>query len=445
MPLSLIKVNAADLQIGMYVSELDRPWVDTPFPLQGFHIRDGSDARKVQDFCRFVFIDVEKGVPPEDGLAKKSQHITKRKPINKHKIQPNKPQRNIRLKSIKYTDNQPLESELAKGEALYNEIQDAFDTSLSNLQTNDKVNISEAKGVVKQITESVIRNRDALVWLSKMKASHDASYSHAIRTSVLAASFGVHLGMKQDDIELLSLAVLLSDIGITKLSNDTLLIARKIELSDIPEYKTHIQLSIQILNKTGNIPPEIIPIIEAHHERLDGSGYPYGLAGKEIPVLSQIAGLVDEFDRMTSVRSHSSQVSPADGASQIYKMRSGAFNEQLVEEFIKAVGVYPAGTFVELSNSEVGIVIAQNSQRKLLPKVMILKDKDGKLVRKKVIVDLYKNAQAHPNACASIKKSLIDPGFEIEPESLTEIFNPDTNTSKKNWSLKSLFSIKADH
>ncbi len=446
MPLALVKVRAQDLEIGMYVSELDRPWVDTPFPLQGFHIRDGSDAQKVQNFCKFVFIDVEKGNPPSEEL-KKRQPVAKKKKetvtVGGKKANPNK--RTVRLKSVKYTNHQPLESELSKGETIYKEIETAFESSLSNLKKGEVFDATESKKAVKQITESVIRNPDALVWLSKMKASHDASYSHAIRASVLAASFGVHLGMKQEDIELLTLAVLLCDIGIARLDDDVLLLAKKIELEDIPEYRTHIMLTIEILEEAGDsIPPEIIPIIEAHHERLDGSGYPFALAGNQIPILAQIAGLVDEFDRITSVRAQESQLTPSDGASRIYKMRNGAFNGQLVEEFIKAIGIYPAGTLVELNSDEVGIVIAQNPERKLLPKVMILRDKDGKVVHKKTIVDLYQRSQTQSAGATSVRKSLIDAGIELDTDILTQGFVPpkQQQNQERSWSLKNLFSAK---
>lgn len=440
MSLSLLKVNALDLEVGMYVSELDRPWVDTPFPLQGFHIKSLSDAQKVQNYCKFVFIDVEKGSAPEQAKVKHAAPPKKKQNAQQAQVS-TRPKRAVKLKSVKYTNHQPLENELSKGEKVYEEIEHAFEDSIARLQKNEKFDAEPSKKVVKQITESVIRNPDALVWLSKMKAKHDATYSHAIRASVLAASFAVHLGMKQDDIELLTLAVLLCDIGILRLPEDALLLAKRLELEDIPEYTSHIALSIQILEESDNTPPEIIPIIEAHHERLDGSGYPFGLSGNQIPILAQIAGLVDEFDRITSIRSQDSQMTPADGASKIYKMRNGAFHEQLVEEFIKAIGIYPAGTLVELNSDEIGIVIAQNPERKLLPKVMILRDKDGKVVHKKTIVDLYQRSQKQA-AGASIRKSLLEAGVELDVEDIAQGFTVQPQEKEKAWSLKNLFSTK---
>lgn len=442
MSVSLVKLSSFDLEVGMYVSELDRPWVDTPFPLQGFHIKSPKDAEKVQNYCKFVFIDVEKGSAPDEQTPAPQPIPRKAKP--EQAPQSKHPKRPVKLKSVKYTNHQPLERELSRGEKIYTEIENAFEQSLQNLKENQKFDASSSKQAVKQITESVIRNPDALVWLSKMKASHDATYSHAIRASVLAASFAVHLGMKQDDIELLTLAVLLCDIGITRLPEDALLLAKKIELEDIPEYASHIALSVEILEESENTPAEIIPIVEAHHERLDGSGYPFGLSGNQIPILAQIAGLVDEFDRITSIRSQESQMTPSDGASRIYKMRNGAFHEQLVEEFIKAVGIYPAGTLVELNSDEIGIVIAQNPERKLLPKVMILRDKDGKVVHKKTIVDLYQRSQTQTGASkSSIRKSLIDSGIELDINDLAHGFAaPQKQSSEKSWSLKSLFSTK---
>lgn len=432
MSVSLTKIACSDLVVGMYVSQLDRPWVDTPFPLQGFHIKSQSDAEKVQNFCKHVFIDTERSRIPED---KKPQHQITKKSSGAQKT---RKIGEVKLRSVKYTNPLPLESELVKGREVYSEIEDLFTESLNELQQGKRFDIKRSQHVVKQITESVIRNPDALVWLSKMKASHGESYNHAIRASVLAASFGVHLGMKQEAIELLTLAVLLCDIGIAKLPKDVLLLAKKIEFDDIPEYKMHITLTLDILDQTPNLPPEIIPIVEAHHERLDGSGYPFCLSGNQIPILAQIAGLVDEFDRLTSSRSMTSQLTPADGASTIYKMRDGAFNEQLVEEFIKAVGIYPAGTLVELNSKEVCMVISQNPERKLLPKVLILKDKDGKIIDKKPIVDLYQRSLSKSGQNIRINKSLIDNTIPLDYDALTQGFSAEQQ--KKGWSIKKLFS-----
>ena len=115
-------------------------------------------------------------------------------------------------------------------------------------------------------------------------------------------------------------------------------------------------------------------IIETHHEREDGSGYPSALAGDAIPLFGRIAGIVDSFDAMTSARPYRASVSKYEALQQMYRARGRLFQADLVEQFVQCLGVYPVGTLVELSTGEVAVVMAQNPIRRLFPRVMLLTD-----------------------------------------------------------------------
>jgi hypothetical protein len=141
-----------------------------------------------------------------------------------------------------------------------------------------------------------------------------------------------------------------------------------------------------------------------HHERYDGSGYPHGLGGDEIPVVARIAAIVDAYDAMTSRRSYAKALSPSAAIRQLYHARDHDFQAELVEAFIQAVGIYPPGSLVELSSGEVGVVVAEARTRRLRPRVIVLLDADKKPLARPKTLDLQeKHEEESPLACTIVR------------------------------------------
>ena len=139
-------------------------------------------------------------------------------------------------------------------------------------------------------------------------------------------------------------------------------------------------------------------IVAEHHERLDGSGYPRGLSGRQISVDSAIAGLIDTYSALTSLRPYAEQLSPSNALGALYRLRGKHFSEMLVENFIQCIGIYPVGSAVEMNTGEIGIVIAQNLTRRLQPRVMLVLDRDSRPIPH-LILDLMaepKTASGEP-------------------------------------------------
>ena len=129
-------------------------------------------------------------------------------------------------------------------------------------------------------------------------------------------------------------------------------------------------------------------MLRTHHERFDASGYPAGVPIRQIPLLGRIAGIVDSFDAMTSVRPFRPALSRSAALQVLYRERGHLYQPELVEQFVQCLGVYPVGTLVELSTGEVGIVMAQNPTRRLRPKLMLLTNPDKRLRENFLSLDL---------------------------------------------------------
>jgi len=144
--------------------------------------------------------------------------------------------------------------------------------------------------------------------------------------------------------------------------------------------------------------------------------------------LGRIASLVNFYEEKTNPE-QGEALSPSAAMSQIYKYRNRYFQQDLGEEFIKAIGVYPVGTIVELTTNEVGIVMGHNVERKLHPKIMLVLDKTKSLVRRKIILDLLQERHNHKENPISIRRTLPLDSFELD---LSQI---SISGRKNPWSL----------
>jgi len=386
MAVKVEKIATPDLQIGMFVSQLDRPWIETPFPLQGFHITSQGDIDRLRMWCKFVHIDVRRSainpaLPPHAvSSAKTSTATAVAAPVrgNLGKFTP-----------TRYASSQSLKREVAAAAPYHREISRAMVHLMAQVRDSKSLSFPVAKKAASVVVQSVLRNPDAMVWLARLKDKDSYSYSHSVRASILAAVFGRHIGLPQDVLHNLATGALLMDIGMVRVSRDLLSRSEEsLSAEQRLDLREHVRHSLDILESCDGMNEQILGLVQYHHERHDGTGYPHGLAGTQIPLLARVAGIVDTYDAITSPRPYASAVTSTEAVSMLYDQRDKAFQSALVEQFIQAIGVYPTGTLIELSNAEVGVVIAQNPTRRLRPQVMVLLDQNKRQLSMPKIVDL---------------------------------------------------------
>ncbi len=380
MAMNRSKTEVGSLREGMFVSDLDRPWHETPFPLQGFYIRDDEDVKALAQYCRHVYIDVKRQKSsdyepharfnPKRKQAQKVEQDT----ANVLKLPP------IKIKApVSYQSSASIKKEVSKASRLHKHIYEAIDNVFSSVQYGGSVSVKETESVADGMVDSVIRNPDALVWLAKMNEEDAHSYQHVVKASIWALVFGRHLGLEKHLLKTLAMGVLLSHIGKTRLSQETLEQAANPDTMDkeaLKDFRSYVLAGVEILEDMESLPAGVIAIARYHQERHNGSGYPQGLTGDRIPLLAKIAGLVDYYQELITPRDTSRGMSPLEAVSCLYELRNILFQQDLVERFIEAVGVYPTGTLVELSSGEVAIVMGHNMDRRLMPKVLVVLDEN---------------------------------------------------------------------
>lgn len=400
--------------MGMYVSQLDRPWIETPFPLQGFHIRSEDDIAKLRVFCKYVYIDTKLGVAPLG-----SENFRHAAPVRKAD-KPAAPKGPVRgnlgkFEPVRYQVRQPLKKEVITAAPLHRDLTRAVLHLMKNIREGNGVNLKLARKAGHVVVESVLRNPDAMIWLSRLKEKDSYSYNHSVRCSILAAVFGRHLGLPKDALENLATGALLMDIGNVMLPRELLARAdAELSSSELEILRSHVEKGVKLLEESGQYDEQSVGVVHHHHERHDGSGYPYGLTGTQIPLLARIAGIVDTYDAITSPRPWADAITPTEAVSLLYEQREKKFQGKLVEQFIQAVGVYPTGTLVELSNGEVGAVIAQNTARRLRPQVMVVLDAGKAPLPRPHVVDLMSTDSDEAGRPLAVTSSLMAGSYDID-------------------------------
>ena len=392
---NLVEVPVGELCLGMYVAQLDRPWLETPFLLQGFFLQDQSDIDMVAEHCAFVYID-----PRRQTRLKRVVRKAVKEPTRNHT----------------YEVKSSLKSEFAIATAEYESASVAVSKIFSELRGGRKLNLTSMFSAIDPLIDSVIRNSEAMAALVRLKSKGDYLYSHSLANAVWAAVLGRHLGLEPRVLKKLALAAAIMDVGMTQLDEKVLASPGKLEEVDIQRMHDHVPLGLELLKNSGEVDPEVFSVVSGHHERHDGSGYPKGLTGPEIPLLARIAGLVDSYDAMITTRPHAQARSSFEAIQELGDRKDQLFQGELVEQFMQAIGLFPTGSVVELSTGEVAIVVAQNESRRLRPKVVVVLDENKERYPRLVIIDLASYEPGHDKADIWVKKELQADTYGLRPD-----------------------------
>ncbi|MHB8347201.1 MAG: HD-GYP domain-containing protein [Acidiferrobacterales bacterium] len=371
------KISVDDLELGMYVSELDRPWLETPFLFQGFEIRSLDEITQLKLYCQYVHIqisDLDGGWSSRTAIGAAGTAGTAASGDQQKKIEfemlrkaatsvPSGP---------RYQDLSSVEEEVQAVHAVHEEAKSLIRSIMDDVRIGRAINSAAARHVVAGLAASVIRNPDALVCFSQLRSKDEYTALHSLRVSILALVFGRYIGMDVDTLNVLGVGALLHDIGKMKVPDDILNKPEPLTKEEHQIMQTHVPLGVSLLEGARNFPAAAIELARCHHERHDGSGYMGGMRSDEIGLFGQVGAIVDYYDAITSDRAYHAGLSAHIVLRQMYAARGSRFHPERVEQFIQCMGIYPIGSIVELNSGEVGVVVAMNRQRRLKPRVTLV-------------------------------------------------------------------------
>lgn len=377
------KISVDELLPGMYVVDLHKSWLDHMVWRRRFKVESLDHVRKlINAGISEVSIDTAKGIdlppPPLSGI-----NALERK-----------------LSSLPEARKRPppvvsLGEERRRAGRLLVDGANMLDELTLAARTGRQVEAARLEPIVSKMMESVCRNPDALVPLARLKRMNAYATEHAVATAALIIALGRQQGVAMPELEKMALGTMLKDIGHAAI--DTRLIDKRGQLSrhEFNIVQGHVEEGLAVLEATSSLPETTVAVVLEHHERYNGSGYPYRMAGDEISLAGRLAAIVDTYDAMTSDRPYRAAMSPTEALRQLYEQGGQQYDPGLVSGLVKTLGIYPVGTLVMLESGHLAVVESLHADNLLSPVVNVIYHGGRQQYVSPVRVDLARTVGNH--------------------------------------------------
>ena len=331
-----------------------------------------------------------------------------------------------------YPEPQKFRAELKRAAATYDAFAKASAQLINDLRLGRPLKLDPVRGPLGEMIASVIRHPDPMLWMTKLHVPDAYLIGHAQRCCIVSTVLARDIGLPEPQLERIAWGGLLCQIGKTKIPRNLLEQAGPLKPDELERIRQFIPIGVELLEAVPGIDQAVVNIVRCHHERFDGSGYPVGLRGAEIPLLARLVGLVDWYDAMTSLKPYTSNVVSSTAAMDLlHDQRNRQFQDQLVEEFVRAIGLYPTGSLVELNTGEVALVASQNLNHRTQPRVLLVLDRYKRPHKTYERVDLLERNREIDGPPVTIKRALSDGEHDLDPRTIME--TAEQQQQAKGW------------
>ncbi|MBE1299012.1 MAG: DUF3391 domain-containing protein [Alteromonadaceae bacterium] len=264
----------------------------------------------------------------------------------------------------------PFGEALSASQKLHEQAKKAHDTFLEKIRSGDNADVESIKAVSEEIIDSIFHDADALTCVSLIKDSPDYILEHSVNCAIYMTIFAKHMGFDKELTEELCLAGFLMDTGMATIPNDLLEKKGKLTKDDRQLIEMHVDIGAELIEQSEDVSDNVLEIIRNHHERLDGSGYPEGKSGDHINIYARMAAIVDSYDALTNDRPYRKGLTPTGALKKLLSDSTGKYDQTLIHQFIRSIGVHPVGSLVKLKSGKLGIIVRSNKDEPLRPEVM---------------------------------------------------------------------------
>jgi HD-GYP domain-containing protein (c-di-GMP phosphodiesterase class II) len=230
--------------------------------------------------------------------------------------------------------------------------------------------------------------------MSRLKSYDEYTFFHSVNTSVLALGLGLRMGMSRDTPFRLGMGVFLHDIGKMKMPLEILNKPARLTSEEYEIIRQHALRGAELLTATVGLSEESVRPALEHHERVNGTGYPYGRKQDELSVFGMIGAVTDIYDAITTDRVYHKAMPPHEALKYLYQVaQRGHVQTDLVSRFVKCIGVYPVGSCVRLNTNEVGLVERLSLEHPLEPTLLLVRDAQARAIAPPRVLDLAAQTQ----------------------------------------------------
>ncbi len=385
-----IKVAISDLKVGMYINAISRSKRRLVVKKQGLIKSEKTINSLAEHGILELEIDLSKSKKDiaeayqktsntnkptkRDAQEKTNEQATSVHDKSKEDLKSTSSKDRVSIKDIEPESPKKAISEkqhtqdLVKANSLYNSAKNTHNKFIKTLRSGGQPDFDSLQTLSQEIIDSVFENKDALSCLIMLKESNDYLVEHALNCSILLAMFAHNKGMSQAETEDLTLAGMLMDCGMCALPSDLLEKKQNYTESDRSLMRTHVDIGLEIAERFGDFPPIVLDVIENHHERFNGKGYPHMKSGDQISIYAQMAAIVDCYDAMLTAKPYKSAKTAQASIEELQE--SGMHEEKLVNELIDTIGLHPPGALVKLQSGKLAMVLQSNHENPMRPVVL---------------------------------------------------------------------------
>jgi putative nucleotidyltransferase with HDIG domain len=355
------QIRPDEVRLGMYVRGFGGSWFDHPFWRARFVLKTADDVDKVrQSGVPHVIIDEALGLSlaPTANPTERSGGLPlppSRKPLPKSPLWDQDGKERDRF-------------ERHRAKALLTRSTKILRAAFTDVRLGRAVRMDEVSGIVDDVLESIDRSPRTLLEILRLKQKDEYTYMHSVAVCTLMVNAARHMGKSFAETHDYGLAGLLHDLGKMGVSETILNKAGKLTQAEYVVMKDHPEHGFRILSQAPNMPEMALDVCRHHHEKMDGSGYPFGLPGDGISDAARLGAICDVYDAMTSERVYKGACAPVEAVTEMAAWH-GHFDPALLFTFMQSIAVFPPGMLVRLRSNRLALVL-ENKRRSSRPRVL---------------------------------------------------------------------------
>ncbi len=377
----LRKISPHQLRIGMHIHEVPGSWLSHPFWRASFKLADEKQLAQLRDAVPHVVIDTLKGLDVASAESPTSQTTF----LDDVEVNDVACEEGAEV-AIGPTEALPpsgaplpsqpkpasFQDEVLRASRIVAQSRTAMQSMFQDVRLGKAVDAEHCLPLVDDITQSVSRNPGAIVSLARLKTSDDYTYMHSVAVCALMVSLARQLKLDDADTREAGLAGLVHDLGKALMPPEVLNKPGALTREEFAIMKSHPEAGHRMLVEGRGVGPVPLDVCLHHHEKVNGKGYPHGLAGDEISLFSKMGAVCDVYDAITSNRPYKAGWDPAESVQKMAQWaKDGHFDERIFQAFVKSVGIYPTGSLVKLKSGRLAIVVEQGETSLLRPVVKV--------------------------------------------------------------------------
>jgi putative nucleotidyltransferase with HDIG domain len=332
--------------MGMFIHGFEGSWFNHPFWRTRFLLERPEDlAALLASDVPAVLIDVQRGVGPEPSPAPRpggtrgslkpalaDLHVTSFAPADSAKA-----------------DREFAKKTIARSKRVVREV-------FEGARLGQPIHAEAVASVVTDIAQAVDRNPAMFIDMARFKSKDEYTYLHSVSVCALMVNFANQLGLEEPRVRAMGLAGLLHDVGKMAVPEEILNKPGRLNDQEFALIRTHPEHGHAMLAKGEGITQEVLDVSLLHHEKVDGTGYPYGLKGSAISLAARMGAICDVYDALVSDRAYKEGWTPLRAATEMHGWE-GHFDRELLFKFFRSVGIAPTGLLVRMRSNRLGITL----------------------------------------------------------------------------------------